>query len=165
MRTAFVVFIVLAIISIVFIYIFYFSTVKRQERFVEIIKQKKTWAKISIIAVSPFVLYAIITTTLILIRGNCFLAYHVYVGEHHFVYYEESYYAQVEEGEQEDELREHVQGKWIEKGYVLSTPLQFPYFEYWVPDLFLEDLATSEDNKYIFTNTLGGGKFYQRVEE
>lgn len=55
---------------------------------------------------------------------------------------------------------------WSEnKMYVLSEPISFPHIQYWYPDILLEGFRVTNDGKYMYTYTLGGGTDYQRMEE
>ncbi len=166
------IFIVLSIVCVIIgsIYIFSFSSSVRQERFIEIIKKKKTWLKIFVVTISPFVLYTIITLILVLLRGDSFPAYHISVDENQYIYYEDAYYVSITDDEEKCNIaREYVQGNWIEKGYVRWEKMQFPYIHYWIPGYFLEDLTVSDNNEYLYTHVWAGStsfhEIYQRVEE
>lgn len=170
MKTLLVVFIILLMIGIIFTYLFYFSKIKKQERFDDVMKQKKTWIKIAIVTVSPFILYAIITILLVLMRGECFPAYYVQINDKQYIYYEDGYYVSITDNKEKcDIAKESVQGNWIEKGYVRGEKAQFPYLHYWVPGYFLEELSISEDEEYLYTRVWAGSTtfydIYQRVED
>lgn len=134
MKTLLVVFIILLMIGIIFTYLFYFSKIKKQEHFVDTMKQRKTWIIIVGIVITPIILYSVMTIMLIIIRGDDFSAYHVYIEEKDYIYYEDKYYVSItDDREKCDLVDERVQGNWIEHGYVRGEKTQFPYLHYWVP--------------------------------
>ncbi len=170
MRILLIVFIIMLEVCIISAYLFLFSVNKKQEHFIEIMKKKKTWRVITVIVIAPFILYAVVTMLLIIIRGDCFPAYHVYVDEGHYICYEDTYYVSITDDEEKVEMAEdYVQGNWIEKGYVRWEKTQFPYLHYWIPGYFLEELTTSQDGEYLYTHAWGGSttfhEVYQRIEE
>lgn len=170
MRILFILFIIILMIGIISIYLFSFSTNKKQERFVDVMKQKKTWIRIAIVTVSPFILYAVITILLVLMRGECFPAYYTQIHDKQYICYEDCYYVSITDNKEKcDIAKENVQGNWIEKGYVRGEKTQFPYLHYWVPGHFLDELLVSEDEEYLYIHVWAGidsySEVYQRVEE
>ncbi len=141
-----------------------------RDKIKEMLKKKKTQRVITVIVITPFILYAAVTMLLIIIRGDCFPAYHVYVDEIHYICYEDTYYVSITDDEEKVDIAEdYVQGNWIEKGYVRWEKTQFPYLHYWIPGYFLEELTTSQDGEYLYTHAWGGSttfhEVYQRIEE
>lgn len=147
-------------------YILLFCKDEQRKKIIIAIKKKKTWLIISAILLTPFVMYAVITMILVIIRGDCFVAYPVDVGNKQYVYYENSYYEEFTENEKINIMYDEVNKQWLEEDlYILSGPITFPYIEYWVPNLFLDNLFVSLDGKYIIVSTRGGSYFYERVAE
>ena len=170
MKILLIIFILIVVICIISIYLFSFSAYRKQERFVDTMKQKKTWIIIVGIMIAPIILYSVMTIILIIIRGDDFPAYHVYSEEEDYIYYEDNYYVSITDDKEKcDLVDERVQGNWIEHGYVRGEKMQFPYLHYWIPGYFLEDLLVSEDEEYLFTRIWAGSttfnNMYQRVEE
>ena len=170
MRVIFNLIIILAALLIIFSFIFAFGPYKNRERFKRLMKKKATWVIMLLILLAPFLWYANYTMVLMLIRGDCFPAYHTYIEENQYIYYEDAYYVSITDDEEKCNIaREYVQGNWIEKGYVRWKKMQLPYMHYWVPGLFLEELAASDNNEYLYTHQWAGktsfNEIYQRVEE
>lgn len=119
-----------------------------------------------LVILSPFIIYTVGTLLLMLVRGDCFTAYHVYIGEHHFISYNDETYVEFTNTDEIVKMYEEVDGRWSEEEqYVLREQIKFPYAEYWVLDMFLECFVVSDDGKYMMTNTLGGQRNYRRAEE
>ena len=170
MKTLFVLLIILLMIGVIFTYLFYFSKIKKQEYFVDTMKQKKTWIIIVGIVIAPIILYSVMTIILIIIRGDDFPAYHVYSEEEDYIYYEDNYYVSITDDKEKcDLVDERVQGNWIEHGYVRGEKMQFPYLHYWIPGHFLDELLVSKDEEYLYIHVWAGidsySEVYQRVED
>lgn len=137
-----------------------------RKKFFASLKKKKTWVIISCILVSPFVLYAVITLILFVVRGDSFTAYHEYVGNYHFIRYEDAYYVEVTDENELREIEELTMNQWVyNEERVTTEPIGFPYYHYWLPDLILGHLRTTVDNEYIKISSLGYEGIWQRVEE
>lgn len=154
------------IIIIAFWYALLLCKDEQRKKIIIAIKKKKTWLIISAILLTPFVMYAVITTILVIMRGDCFVAYPVDVGDKQYIYYENSYYEEFTENEKIDIMYDEVNKQWLEEDlYILSEPITFPYIEYWLPNLFLNNLFVSQDGKYIIVSTRGGSYFYERITD
>lgn len=130
--------------------------------------KKKKSLIIFIVIASPVLLYAIITVILFSVRSDNFVGY--YVDGESVVYYQNSYYSQIVDEEKADIAYKYGEGYWTyEEEYISSKPINFPYFEYWLPDIFFAHLLYpgSKDAKYILISTMGSGNniYYERVEE
>ncbi len=139
----------------------------KRKKYVLLLKRIKTWMILLVITLSPFILYSIVTIVLILIRGECFVAYHEYVGDYHYIVYQDSKYVEIIDEEDKSRMNNSVDfADWSEnKMYVLYESISFPYVQYWYPDILLEGFRVTNDGKYMYTYTLGGGTDYQRMEE
>lgn len=146
---------------------------KNREKIIAFFKRKKTWriagilmALIALIPVGFIILYAVVTPVLMLIRGDCFTAQHVYIGDHHFISYNDEAYVEFTDNAEIRKMYDTVDGDWSGgEGYVLRGPMRFPYLEYWELDMFIEDFEVSADGEYMITHTLGGQRNYRRAEE
>lgn len=141
--------------------IIYMSRENRWQRFWEKI-EKRLWLTIFAIIISPI----IITFILFLVRGDNFVGY--YVDGKELVYYQDSYYSRIADEAKKLEAYQYGEGYWsYEEAYISNTPIEFPYFEYWMPDLFFGHLLYpgTKDAKYIIVSTTGGDIYYERVEE
>lgn len=161
--------VIILIITVLFImlsYIFAFSSHRKQNRFLDAIQTKKGCFKIIVIILSPVILYCAITLVLMLVRWNCFTAQHVYIGDHHFISYNDEAYVEFTDSEEITKMYDTVGGDWSGgEGYVLQGPMRFPYLEYWELDMFIEEFKVSADGEYMITHTLGGQRNYRRAEE
>lgn len=159
-------FILLILTFLIIFAIGIFGKEENREIFFRVIKKKKTWVITSIIVLAPFVLYPLITMLLMAIRGDCFTAQHVYIGDHYFISYNDDAYVEVTEQEERIEINKEMSGRWIDNGErVTKEPVAFPYYHYWMPDIFFGLLRVTDDGMYIEVSTTGGSKIYQRVEE
>lgn len=166
MRVIFNLIIILAALLIIFSFIFAFGPYKNRERFRRLMKKKATWVIMLLILLAPFLWYANYTMVLMLIRGDCFTAQHVYIGDHHFISYNDEAYVEFTDNAEIRKMYDTVGGDWSGgEGYVLRGPMRFPYLEYWELDMFIEDFEVSADGEYMITHTLGGQRNYRRAEE
>ena len=160
------------------VYIFFeivlaFLSYRNREKIITFLKNKKVWGItgvliviISIVPVTIISVYAFFTPILILIRGNCFLAQHVYIGNHHFISYNNEAYVEFTDDEEIDKMYNEVVGDWKGgSGYVIRGSVSFPYLEYWIPDKMLEDFEVSSNGEYMITDKKGVSYFYRRFVE
>lgn len=159
-------FILLILTFLIIFAIGIFGKEENREIFFRVIKKKKTWVITSIIVLAPFVLYPLITIMLMAIRGDCFTAQHVYIGDHYFISYNDDAYVEFSNSDEINKMYDEVEGAWSEeKRYVVKAPVEFPYIQYWYPDIMLEQFKVSQDGEYLVTFTMGGQRNYRRFEE
>ena len=146
------------VLIIVVSYIFAFCLRKKQNDFYN----KKGLVKIILIIVSPFLIYAVITLILILVRGNSFVGYYV---ESNTIYYDGTYYKEVTDEAKIEEINDYGDGYWTyTETFILSDEITFPYFEYWIPNLFFEQVVIpgDKDDVYIILKPMEGQIYFER---
>ena len=113
--------VLLILIFIIIVAIGIFGKEENREIFFRVIKKKKTWVITSIIVLAPFVLYPLITMLLMAIRGDCFTAQHVYIGDHYFISYNDAAYVEFTNSDEILKMYNEVKGAWSEeKRYVVK---------------------------------------------
>lgn len=129
-----------------------------RNKFFSVFKKKKNWIVISIIILFPFVIYTVITIILINVRGDCFAGYYI-SGQSTVIYQENVYYRITDE----DKIEEVDKQEWLFTDTLIAYDVvQFPYFAYWIPDMFYGHLILVEDDTYIVVETLGGNMYYKQ---
>lgn len=129
---------------------------------------KKSIVCFIVCVISPIIIYFSLTLLLMLIRQDCFNAYEVYIGNEKYIYYNNDYYVEITDEEELSLLNKEINGAWFDdKEMVLKEPIEFPYFDYWIPSIMCNSLDYAEGKKYIaITDPLSGkDRFYKRVDE
>lgn len=146
------------VLIIVVSYIFAFCFTKKQNDFYNI----KFFLKIGLIIVSPFLVYAFITLVLMLFRCNSFVGYYVASDT---IYYDGVDYKEVTDEAKIEEINDYGDGYWTyTETFISSDEITFPYFEYWIPDLFYEQVVVpgDKDAMYIILKSLDEQSYFER---
>ena len=139
-------------------YIFAFLLTNKQNDFYNI----KGFLKIGIIIASPFLIYALITLVLMLFRSNSLVGYYVASDT---IYYDGVYYKEVTDEAKIEEINDYGDGYWTyTETFISSDEITFPYFEYWIPDLFYEQVVVpgDKDAMYIILKSLDEQLYFER---
>lgn len=139
-------------------YIFAFLLTKKQNDFYNI----KGFLKIGIIIASPFLIYALITLVLMLFRSNSLVGYYIASDT---IYYDGVYYKEVTDEAKIEEINDYGDGYWTyTETFISSDEITFPYFEYWIPDLFYEQVVVpgDKDAMYIILKSLDEQLYFER---
>ena len=123
---------------------------------------KKGLFKIILIIVSPFLIYAVITLILILVRGSSFAGHYV---ESNTIYYDGVDYKEVKYEAKIEEIKDYGDGYLTyTETFISSDEMTFPYFEYWIPDLFYEQVVVpgDKDAMYIILKSLDEQSYFER---
>ncbi len=125
---------------------------------------KKAWFVAAVVILTPFLLYAGGTSLLIMIQGDCFVAYYNPGGREMFYYNGYEYYLV----DNDDEVKEIVQyGDWKATDlYISSRPIAFPYLEYWWPKIYTDELMLPGDLEPIYLGIVqwDGRMYYVRED-
>ena len=116
------------------------------------------------IVLLPILFYTIGTSLLIMIHGDCFVAYYNPGGNEMFYYNDYEYYL-VDDEEKARELA--LRGNWKDTDvYISGDPIAFPYLEYWWPKLYTDELILPEDSEVIYIRVAqwDGSKYYVRED-
>ena len=116
------------------------------------------------IVLLPILFYTIGTSLLIMIHGDCFVAYYNPGGNEMFYYNDYEYYL-VEDIGQAREIMQY--GGWTDTNlYISSDPIAFPYLEYWWPKVYTDELVLPGDLEpiYIRVAQWDGSKYYVRED-
>ena len=110
----------------------------------------------------PVLVYTIGTCLFIVVRGDCFVAYYNPGGKEMFYYNGYEYYLV------DDEVKElAMRSNWKDTdAYISDDPIAFPYFEYWWPNFFADELILSanEEPVYIKVPQWDGSRYYVRED-
>ncbi len=153
--------IIILLLIIIASYIIFFSPYKTQIKFWDDIKTKR--GRIILIILSPFIFYVFITLVLILVRDNSFVGYYVTSDT---IYYNGAYYTEVTDEAKKEEIYAYGDGYWTYmENYILSEKPSFPFFEYWIPDLFFEQVifcTRDIDRTYIMLQCVSERTYFER---
>lgn len=146
------------ILIIIVSYICAFCFAKKQNDIYNI----KGFLKIILIIMSPFLLYTFITLVLMLFRSSSFVGYYVAPD---MIFYNGAYYKEVTDEAKTEEIYAYGDGYWTyTETYVLSEKPKFPFFEYWIPDLFFYHVVVpgDKDNIYIILDPIEEQSYFER---
>lgn len=117
-------------------------------------------------------LYSMITFILFCVRGDRFGGYYIQQEDGNQVLcYRDNYYIMVRDPKKMDEIHRlgiEGEGAWIsvEDELVTYSPIQFPYTDYWWPDIFLPQVSWLQHSvysgEYLIVATLGGDIYYEK---
>ncbi len=131
---------------------------------------KKKWTIVTLVLLTPVLIYTIATSFLIMVQGNCFVGH--YSGNEWYnnvtVYYGGNKYFFIYDAELEKEAYEYGAGQWkYTDTYIMGdSSVGFPYLEYWCPKFFRDELILPGDLEpiYLRVNTAGGTIYYVRQD-
>ncbi len=126
------------------------------------ISRKKLFLRIFLIIISPILLYVFITCILMLIRCNDFVGYYVASDT---IYYDGDYYKEVTDEAKKEEIFAYGDGYWTyTETFISSDKIKFPFFEYWIPDLFFGHVVVpgEQDDIYIIVRPMEEQLYFER---
>lgn len=126
------------------------------------VDRKKIRIILVFLFIAPVLIYIMGTIILINVRGDCFVGHYVVMKEQ--VKYNNKIYSRVME-ESEIEALNEMNWTYINtEQYITLQPVDFPYFEYWVPYIFYERLYLPvETTDYIIITSLDGSSVYYEL--
>lgn len=143
--TAWIVFIISVGLMIMHILLY-----KKNEAYHNRIKAifKRKWTVVMGVLLFPILLYIIATSFLIMVQGDCFVGYYVTADT---IYYDGAYYKEVTDEAKKEEILSYGHGHWTyTQTFISSDRVGFPYFEYWIPDMFFYHVVAPGDKEDIY---------------
>ncbi len=134
--------------------------------------KKKLWKSVLKIFVIIILLYSTITFILFCTRGKHFGGYFIQQKDgNQILCYRNNYYTIVNNQDRIEEIYRlgiEENGKWVstEDYLVTSSKINFPFIEYWLPEIFFYKIIWLQDStysgEYLILATLAGSKYYEK---
>ena len=127
---------------------------------------KKWWVIVMTCLLSPVLVYIIVTSLFIMIKGKCYVAYYN-PGGTEMIYYNGSQYYRTLDEDMQDKIHEYGDGNWKDTDtYVTRRPVDYPYVEYWCPKFLRDEIVVpgALEPIYLKVWTWDSAYFYVRED-
>lgn len=130
---------------------------------------KKKWIIVTLVFLTPILIYTIATSFLIMVQGDCFSGYYCDVhwiglrpyGNIQVIYYNGQGYSFISVYDENliNKAYEYGAGEWkyTDTYIVGESPVGFPYLEYWCPKLFRGEVIVPGELEPVYIRVTSGG--------